>query len=475
MSKIQLKKWISEFPEGVFTTDGRVVYCQPCSKQVREFVLTLWRLLVSLLQVSCSEVFQLKQHSATAKHQKSLESFMRSKNKQPFVSASLENVRDSFAMDLCNALIGANIPFYKLSSAPFRGFLEKYCNRLIPDESTLRKNHMKESYQIVRNRIKASIGTSYIWASVDETTDMMGRYVANLIVGKLDSQGASRPYLVSVKMLEQTNHSTISRFVNDGLKDLLADGEKENRLLLLVTDAASYMKKAADVLSALYPKMIHVTCVCHSLHRVSEQIRFTFPEVNDLISNTKKVFTKAPTRTALYKDVCGNLPLPPEPILTRWGTWIKAALFYSGNFQQVKSVVERLNPGDAVAIQCSIKAFNRVDIAQKLAYIQSNFALIPDAITKLEKSGMPLIESLNILSQLKIALSTVPGEIGQQVRDKLKNYKCARRQRKLFEYGSKYDCLYEIRSNHVVRCRAFIQCVQKLACRKSNKYYTRAS
>uniref|UniRef100_A0A915EFN7 DUF659 domain-containing protein n=1 Tax=Ditylenchus dipsaci TaxID=166011 RepID=A0A915EFN7_9BILA len=168
---------------------------------------------------------------------------MRSKNKQPFVSASLENVRDSFAMDLCNALIGANIPFYKLSSAPFRGFLEKYCNRLIPDESTLRKNHMKESYKIVRNRIKASIGTSYIWASVDETTDMMGRYVANLIVGKLDSQGASRPYLVSVKMLEQTNHSTISRFVNDGLKDLLADGEKENRLLLLVTDAASYMKR----------------------------------------------------------------------------------------------------------------------------------------------------------------------------------------------------------------------------------------
>uniref|UniRef100_A0A915CMA9 BACK domain-containing protein n=1 Tax=Ditylenchus dipsaci TaxID=166011 RepID=A0A915CMA9_9BILA len=372
MSKIQLKKWISEFPEGVFTTDGRVVYCQPCSKEV-----------------SCSEVFQLKQHSATAKHPKSLESFMRSKNTQPFVSASLENVRDSFAMDLCNALIMANIPFYKLSSAPFRGFLEKYCNRLIPDESTLRKNHMKELYQIVRNRIKASIGTSYIWASVDATTDMMGRYVANLIVGKLDSQGASPPYLVSVKMLEQTNHSTISRFVNDGLKDLLADGEKENRLLLLVTDAASYMKKAADVLSALYPKMIHV-------------------------------FTKAPTRTALYKDVYGNLPLPPEPILTRWGTWIKAALFYSENFQQVKSVVERLNPRDAVAIQCSIKAFNRVDIAQKLAYIQSNFALIPDAITKLEKSGMPLIESLNILSQLKTALSTVPGEIGQQVRGKLK-------------------------------------------------------
>jgi hypothetical protein len=51
---------------------------------------------------------------------------------------------------------------------------------------------------------------------VDETTDKCGRYVANLLVGKMDGLKFHKPYLTSVKMLEKTDNSTISRFVNDG-------------------------------------------------------------------------------------------------------------------------------------------------------------------------------------------------------------------------------------------------------------------
>ena len=39
------------------------------------------------------------------------------------------------------------------------------------------------------NKIKKSLSESFVWVSVDETTDILGRYVANLIVGKLDSAG----------------------------------------------------------------------------------------------------------------------------------------------------------------------------------------------------------------------------------------------------------------------------------------------
>lgn len=67
------------------------------------------------------------------------------------------------------------------------------------------------------DRIRKTIGKSYVWVSVDETTDSMGRYVANLIVGVLDVAGWTTPFLVSVKMLEATNHSTVARFVNDGI------------------------------------------------------------------------------------------------------------------------------------------------------------------------------------------------------------------------------------------------------------------
>ena len=55
--------------------------------------------------------------------------------------------------------------------------------------------------------------------SIDETTDCKGRHVANLLIGKLDGAASSAfsPNLISVKMLEKTNYSTLSRFVNDGL------------------------------------------------------------------------------------------------------------------------------------------------------------------------------------------------------------------------------------------------------------------
>uniref|UniRef100_A0A915DIC6 Uncharacterized protein n=1 Tax=Ditylenchus dipsaci TaxID=166011 RepID=A0A915DIC6_9BILA len=74
-------------------------------------------------------------------------------------------------------------------------------------------------------------------------------------------------------MLEQTNHSIIARFVVDGLRDILSSGTMKNRLLLLVTDAARFMIKAS----------------CRTN-------KIPFPDVEKLISNVKKVFTKGPNQ-----------------------------------------------------------------------------------------------------------------------------------------------------------------------------------
>uniref|UniRef100_A0A914HYL0 Uncharacterized protein n=1 Tax=Globodera rostochiensis TaxID=31243 RepID=A0A914HYL0_GLORO len=51
-------------------------------------------------------------------------------------------------------------------------------------------------------------------------------------------------------------------------------------------------------------------------------------DVDELIASTKKVFSKAPSRVAKFRELC-DLPLPPRPIITRWATWLRAALYYS--------------------------------------------------------------------------------------------------------------------------------------------------
>lgn len=66
---------------------------------------------------------------------------------------------------------------------------------------------------------------------------------------------------------------------------------KEDRVLLMVSDAARYMSKAArEILMPLFPNMIHVTCLAHGLHRIAEEVRSNFEEIDGLISNIKKVY-----------------------------------------------------------------------------------------------------------------------------------------------------------------------------------------
>lgn len=69
-------------------------------------------------------------------------------------------------------------------------------------------------------------------------------------------------------------------------------GIQYSKVLLALTDAAAYMISAMGSLQLLYPKMLHLTCFSHGLHRVAEFIRSQFPEVNKLISKTKAVFVK---------------------------------------------------------------------------------------------------------------------------------------------------------------------------------------
>ena len=84
--------------------------------------------------------------------------------------------------------------------------------------------------------------------------------------------------------------------------------EREN-VLLFLTDAAPYMVKAAKGLQVLYPKMIH-TCLAHALHRVAEEVRESYTDVDKLIANGKKIFVKAPLRLQKFKEDTPSLTTP---------------------------------------------------------------------------------------------------------------------------------------------------------------------
>lgn len=203
-------------------------------------------------------------------------------------------------------------------------------------------------------------------------------------------------------------------------------GIQYDKVLLAVTDAAAYMLLAIRSLQVLYPKMLHVTCCAHGLHRVAEFIRSQFPNVNDLISNTKAVFVKvmhcyrfvfgmnseqkfnqAPGRRKIFQEICPDIGLPPSPVTTRWGTWLKAAIYYCDNFDAVKTAMAVFNDDDAEAIRNSKQMFAISRIKTDLAYIKTNFSAIIPAIVKLETQGLPLNESVEIVESIRESLNSL--------------------------------------------------------------------
>lgn len=398
-----ITRWVEPYNRDrtVFTTSGLVIYCQVCDRQVR-----------------CNKKFQITQHVTTEFHLKCLKKSSNN-SKQMLLGDETKPKTSSFNEDLCLSLVAANIPWFKLQNPVFRDFLQNYTKKHIPDESTLRKSFLHPCYVKTIEKIREKIGDSYIYVVVDETTDINGSYIANLLVGVLNEQNASKPFLISCKKLDKTNHSTISRFVNDSLRILWPRGGNDEKVLLLCSDAAPYMIKAGKTLNVFFPNMIHISCLAHMIQRLAEKVREMYPNVNTLVSNLKKVFLKAPQRVDVYKEIMPSVPLPPEPVLTRWGTWVEAANFCANHFDNLKIILQKLEDKNVVSIQKCINMLSLESVKSDLTFIQSHFFILVKSIKNLEHSSLTLSDSTHIVNIVILAMEKVPGQKGKIIQEKL--------------------------------------------------------
>ncbi len=115
------------------------------------------------------------------------------------------------------------------------------------------------------NTIKEDLKEGPLWVSADCSRDGMGREVASVIVGALNSEKYRKPHLVHVDFLEKVDSAAVARLINDALgkSDPQFDGKRAKTVL---PDAAPYMVKAGRDLPICFPLMLHLTCLAHGLH-----------------------------------------------------------------------------------------------------------------------------------------------------------------------------------------------------------------
>lgn len=333
---------------------------------------------------------------------------------------SRRNEQEEFNFALCNALVKANIPLNKLQNPCFRSFLEKISKKQVPDESTLRKRYVNDVYLETIGHIKEIVKNKYLYFIVDETTDCCGRYVANLMIGCLSEEQSSKSYLIACKVLDKTNHVTITRFINEAFMHFFVpDIVPTEKIILMLSDAAPYMVKAGQQLKVLYENLIHVTCLAHGINRVAEAIRSEFPIVNTLISSIKKVFVKAPLRIQMYREKLPNISLPPEPVITRWGTWLNAALFYAKHLKEIKELVLEFSVNSNTCIEKAQSVLKKTELRNQLAFIKANYYFVSTTISKLETEALSLNESVELVNKFQQLISAVPGNTGKIISKKL--------------------------------------------------------
>jgi hypothetical protein len=164
--------------------------------------------------------------------------------------------------------------------------LEVYTGNNVPSETNLRLGYIDDIFGETMSKIKLELSDKKVWISIDETIDMEVRFVANVIVGILEADYSGKQCLVHSEQLEKTNYSTIARVFDKSIEII---GIQQEDVLLFTSDVAPYMIKAGNTLKAFHPKMIHITCTVHGLHRVAEEVRGKFSNVDKLFSSVKTI------------------------------------------------------------------------------------------------------------------------------------------------------------------------------------------
>jgi hypothetical protein len=75
-----------------------------------------------------------------------------------------------------------------------------------------------------------------------------------------------------------------------------------------------------------------------------------YPNVDKLLAKRKKIFVESPARIELFKNKAPDTPLPPTPVITRWGTWLDATVYYAENFEIFCSVVNEYDGDDVSSV-----------------------------------------------------------------------------------------------------------------------------
>ena len=196
-------------------------------------------------------------------------------------------------------------------------------------------------------------------------------------MGSLETPHVS--YLYDCQPLKcALNSNIVAQAVDDAVENL---GINRSFFWLLLSDAAKYMIAAGITLKSLYPKLFHETCVANLLHNCATKIKSHFEDVDQQIAKVKTVTIRNKTRQAKFSAI-GH---PPQPVPTKWGSWLNAALYYAKSLPEVKAIMESFVGSGILVTQAKV-SLQKSGLAGQLLKVKDQYECLVKLIEKMESA-----------------------------------------------------------------------------------------
>ena len=212
----------------------------------------------------------------------------------------------------------------------------------------------------------------------------------NTLVGSLDEP--SKSFLFDSLIAERVDNSKISQIIDDTLRKLHV--ERPNFYLLL-SDAAPYMIKAGKNLKNFYENMSHVTCFSHLLHNCAMEIKSHFKDIDFLIASIKTATVKNHSRRSMFSEI-GS---PPNPVVTRWGSWLESCAYYAEHLPKVIEIVNNFED-DGLISQRAKEAVAQPSLTASLVSV-SQYKKIVTMIKNFESNSYTLLAAYTDMKNLR--------------------------------------------------------------------------
>ena len=127
------------------------------------------------------------------------------------------------------------------------------------------------------------------------------------------------------------------------------------------------------------------------------RVRAHFKSIDEVIATIKAATINNKDRKKDFHDA--GLPSPPDPVITRWATWLRAALYYSENLPAVRTIVNnRASAG--LLVSRAKDAINVEDLVPDLVKI-NQYRTLAANVEFLEGSACMITEAYGLLKNMQ--------------------------------------------------------------------------